>query len=57
MNILNKFEQLAEQPIFSSNKQDALQSIGLNLNSNNQEIRTALSNNMEHFADMTRVAK
>lgn len=57
MNNLNKFEKLAEQPIFCSNKKDTLQSIGLSLNNSNQEIRAALSNNMEHFADMTRVAR
>ena len=57
MDILNKFEQLADKPIFSSNKQCIFQLVRLNLNNNNQAIRTALSNKLEHFADMTRVAK
>ena len=56
MDILKKFELLTEQAIFCSNKQNTLQSIGLNdiLNErNNQQIRATLSNNKEHFADMT----
>ena len=60
MNILSKFEDLAKQAVFPSNKDNILQTIGLLdtlKTKNNQKIRTILSNNSEHFADMSRVTK
>ncbi|MCW8454553.1 hypothetical protein OQJ18_09825 [Fluoribacter dumoffii] len=60
MSVLNKFENLAKQAIFSSNKDNILRSIGLTdtfKSKNNQKIRMALSNGSEQFADMTRVVK
>ncbi|MFO3522621.1 hypothetical protein SC162_10460, partial [Legionella pneumophila serogroup 1] len=60
MSILIKFESLAKQAIFSSNKDIILQSIGL-LDTikakNNQKIRMTLSNSSEQFADMSRVVR
>lgn len=60
MNILIKFENLAKQAVFSSNKDNILQSIGL-LDTikakNNQKVRVDLSNTSEKFADMTRVVR
>jgi hypothetical protein len=60
MSILIKFENLAKQAVFSSNKDNILQSIGL-LDTfkakNNQKIRAALSKSSEQFADMSRVVR
>lgn len=60
MSILIKFENLAKQAVFSSNKDSILQSMGL-LDTikakNNQKIREALSNSSEQFADMSRVVR
>ncbi len=60
MNILNKFENLTKQAIFSSNKNKILQSVGLLdtiKDKNNQKIRMSLSNGSEQFPDMSRVVK
>ncbi len=60
MSILAKFECLAEQAVFSSNKDNFLQSLGLLdilKNSSNQNIRASLSNTTEQFADMVRVVQ
>lgn len=60
MSVLTKFENLAKQAIFSSNKDKTLQSLGL-LDifqaKNNQKLRTILSNGSEQFADMSRVVR
>lgn len=60
MSMLIKFEYLAKQAVFSSNKDNILQSIGLIDTfkaKNNQKIRVALSNGSEQFADMSRVVR
>jgi hypothetical protein len=60
MSVLTKFENLAKQAIFSSNKDKTLQSLGL-LNTfqvkSNEKIRVALSHSYEQFADMSRVVR
>ncbi|WP_133136764.1 hypothetical protein [Legionella rowbothamii] len=60
MSVLTKFENLAKQAIFSSNKDQTLKSLGL-LDTfkakSNQKVRAALSNSSEQFADMSRVVR
>lgn len=60
MSSLIKFENLAAQAVFPSNKDKILHSIGLLdtfKTNNNQKIRSALSDNSEQFADMSRVVR
>lgn len=60
MSILAKFEELSKQTIFPSDKESVFLSTGLHnilKYSNNQMIRTLLSENSAQFADMSRVVK
>lgn len=60
MDNLIKFEDLAKQAIFYSNKNEVLQMIGLLKtlkNRNNQEVRKILTNSILNFADMSRVVR